>query len=190
MRTRNAKKRGDAERTVHLYIALSAKCKRFLKKIVARHRASDMRKKIACIGIRFSVTTVVTTIVTTVATTVVTTVATRHGIMTSLHHDSSYGNRMPTHAIFILMSDARCRAPFLRKNRPSWITTTRRSVQRSLAQKSGEPSNDERAFAIIAAIAGMSRVHTRSFRIIGTLQNRVSWAMETRGDDGSGEMQL
>ncbi len=53
-------------------------------------------------------------------------------------------NCMPTHEIFILMSDARCQAPFLRKNRASWMTTTtRRSVQHSLAQKSGQPSNDE-----------------------------------------------
>ncbi len=59
-------------------------------------------------------------------------------------------NRMATHAIS-LMSDARCRTPFLRKNRSSWTTTTtQRSVQRSLAQ------------------------HATSCRIVGILQNHVS----------------
>ncbi len=55
---------------------------------------------------------------------------------------------MLTHAIFILMSDAQCQAPFLRKNRPSW-TTTQRSTQRSQVQKSGEPSDDKCVFSHI-----------------------------------------
>ncbi len=54
------------------YWALWAKSIRFFKKILARHRASDMRKKIVRVGIRFSITTVLTTVVTTLATTVVT----------------------------------------------------------------------------------------------------------------------
>ncbi len=69
---------------------------RFFLKNGAQHRASDMRIKIACVGIRFSITTVVTTVVATVVPIVVTTVVTE--------------NRMPMHAIFFLMSDAQCRA--------------------------------------------------------------------------------
>ncbi len=118
-----------------------------------------MRKKIAWVGIRFSVTTVVTTIVTTVATTVVTTV-----VMTVVKE-----NCMPTHAIFILMSNARCWAPSLRKNRPSWMTTMRRSTQHSPAQKSREPSNDEHTFSCVCCrccdswnILGMHGVLLRS----------------------------
>ncbi len=62
-----------------------------------------MRIKIACVGIQFSVTTVVTTVVATVVTIVVTTVVTE--------------NLMPTHEILFLMSDARCRAMFFFLNR-------------------------------------------------------------------------
>ncbi len=71
-------------------------------------------------------------------------------------------NCMPTHVIFILMSDARCRAPFLRKNRLSWITTTamtmaQRSAQHSPVQKSSEQSNNERAFSHVCRSRRVSR---------------------------------
>ncbi len=80
----------------------------------------------------YRMTTVVTTVI--VVTTVVTTVVTE--------------NRMPTHAIFFLMSDARCRETIFFKNRPSW-TMTRRSAQCFPAQKRGEPSDNQRVFARI-----------------------------------------
>ncbi len=90
-------------------------------------------------------------------------------------------NRMRMHAIFIVTSHARCPATILRKNRPSWTTTTttmtRRSAQCSTAQKSGEPSDDERAShvsAVVAAIAGTSCERAGSSHIVGTLRNHVS----------------
>ncbi len=96
-------------------------------------------------------------------------------------------NRMPTHAIFILMSDARCRAPFLRKNRPSWTTTTmmQRSVQRSLAQKSGEPSDEERAFSCICHRCRFSRNILGAHGVLSrhrNLRNRVSHKRWFRGN--------
>ncbi len=80
---------------------------RFFLKNGAQHRTSDMRIKIACVGIQFSLTTVITTVVTTVIATVVTIVVT--AVVTE--------NRMPTHTIFFLMSDARCRATIFFKYR-------------------------------------------------------------------------
>ncbi len=72
----------------------------FFLKNGARHCASDMRIKIACVDIHFSVTTVVTMVVTTVVATVVTIVLTT-GVTE---------NHMSTHAILFLMLDVRCRA--------------------------------------------------------------------------------
>ncbi len=80
---------------------------------------------------------------------------------------------------FFSFTDARCRAPFLRKNRPSKTTTmTQRSAQSSPAPKSGEPKTmtnaDSRPFAFVAAIAGTSQAHVGSSRIVGILRNFVS----------------
>ncbi len=63
---------------------------RLFLKNAAQHRTSDMRVKIACVGIRFSVNTVVTPVVTTVIATVLTIVVTT--VVTE--------NRMPMHATF------------------------------------------------------------------------------------------
>ncbi len=139
-----------------------------------------MRKKIACVGIRFSVTTVVTTIVMTVATTVVTPVVTE--------------NRMPTHAIFILMLDARCWTLFLRKNCPPWTMTPQRTTQRSPAQKSKEPSNDKHTFSRVCHrhhdswnVSGMHRVLSRRRN---PSKYCISWDAGAQSDDSSREMQL
>ncbi len=107
-------------------------------------------------------------------------------------------NRMPTHAIFILMLDARCQALFLRKNLPSWTTMTakmmRKSAQRSPTQKSGQPSDNEHTFSHVRHcpcdswnVSGVREVlsHRRN-----TSKPRVSQATGACGDDGSGEMRL
>ncbi len=109
-------------------------------------------------------------------------------------------NRMPTHVIFILMSDARCQALFLRKNRPSWattatttMTTMQRSAQCSPVQKSGQPSDDECTFLRIrrrrcdnwkVSACGVLSHYKK------VLQPRVSSATGTCNDDSSGEMRL
>ncbi len=140
-----------------------------LKKIVVRHRYT-MSGSYCCYYSRHAI------LVTTVVTAVVT------------------ENRMPTHAIFILMSDARCLALFLRKNRPSW-TTTRRSTQHSPAQKSGQSSDNEHTFSRI-------RHHCHDnwnvLGVRGVLSHRrnrskprvFSRAAGVCSDDGSGEMRL
>ncbi len=115
-----------------------------------------------------------------VVTTVVTTVVTE--------------NRMPMHAIFILMSDTRCRAPFLRKNRLSWMTMMRRSAQRSLAQKNGEPSDDEHTFSRVHRCRRNSRNISGVYGAVSCHRNPsklcASWAAGVRCDDSSGEMRL
>ncbi len=108
---------------------------------------------------------------------------------------------MPTHASFILMSDARCRAPFLRKNRPSWTTTTvtmimttRRFAQRSSAQKSGQPSDNEHTFLRVRRRRCNSRNVSGMCRVLSHHRNLskpcVSRPARARSDDGSREMQL
>ncbi len=107
-------------------------------------------------------------------------------------------NHKPMYAIFILMSCAMSGTVF-RKNRPSWTTTTatttmRRSMQRSLVQKSGQPSDDKRAFSSIRRcrrnswnVSGMRSIlsHRRN-----PSKPHVSWAAGACGEDGSGEMRL
>ncbi len=74
---------------------------------------------------------------------------------------------------FFSSTDARCRAPVLRKNCPSKMTTTTtmtktiwRSAQRSLMQKISEPKTTTNArfhaFAVVAAIVKTSRAHAQA----------------------------
>ncbi len=158
----------------------------FFFKIGVRHWASVHEKKIACFGIWFSVATVVITI----AWWLVTTVATRRGITTALYHVDSYyhyyschvivvttavttvatENRMTTHAIFFSCTDARCRAPFLRKNHilQSDDNNDDDKVRTALpgARERWAKNDDE--------WAGTSWVCTGSSHIVGTLRNHVS----------------
>ncbi len=63
---------------------------------------------VTTVASRHGYNNIVTTVIATVVTIVVMTVATRHGynnVVTTVITE----NRMPTHTIFFLMSDARCR---------------------------------------------------------------------------------
>ncbi len=103
-----------------------------------------------------------------------------------------------THAIFFLIYGCPMSGTDLKKSQMYFLTygllmtMPRRSTQRSPAQKSGEPKMTtnvrSRTLAVVAAIAGTSRV----CGVLSHRQNlsklRVSQIVGARCDDGSREM--